>query len=197
MNHAHVLCGLAANPALPTELIDRLIDIADSDLAGDLADRTDLSREQASALAARSEEAAMMLVRSRDEEPIPVDMWVLTPQLWEDLLAEHRFSVEAVDLLRAPRPDDPVVVQVVTARRLPRPGSPRVSSRPRTLRPPAPHAAVGVGAIVFGERGLLLGRHRRGTWSFPGEAWSPARASRRRRCASSRRRRDCGRADTT
>ncbi|MER7493031.1 bifunctional class I SAM-dependent methyltransferase/NUDIX hydrolase [Streptomyces pharetrae] len=113
------------------------------------------------------------VIRLRDEEPIPIDMWVLTPQLWEDLLAEHRFSVEAVDLLRAPRPDDPVVVQVVTARRLPRPGSPRVSSRPRTLRPPAPHAAVGVGAIVFGERGLLLGRHRRGTWELPGGSVEP------------------------
>ncbi|MFD5714816.1 hypothetical protein ACFWHW_31395 [Streptomyces pharetrae] len=73
MNHAHVLCGLAANPALPAELIDRLIDVADSDLAGDLADRTDLSREQASALAARSEEAAMMLVRSGGLRAADVD----------------------------------------------------------------------------------------------------------------------------
>ncbi|MEV8553714.1 bifunctional class I SAM-dependent methyltransferase/NUDIX hydrolase [Streptomyces glaucescens] len=113
------------------------------------------------------------VIRLRDEEPIPVDMWVLTPRLWEDLLAEHRFAVESVDLLRAPQPDDPVVVQVVTARRLPRPGSPRVSSRPRTLRPPVPHAAVGVGAVVFGERGLLLGRHRRGTWELPGGSVEP------------------------
>lgn len=50
---------------------------------------------------------------------------------------------------------------------------PRVSTRPRTARPPAPHAAIGVGAIVFGERGLLLGRHRHGTWELPGGTVEP------------------------
>ncbi|AIS02074.1 hypothetical protein [Streptomyces glaucescens] len=64
MNAAHVLCGLAVNPALPAELVDRLITLADRDLADDLADRTDLSREQVHALAARGEEAAVKLARS-------------------------------------------------------------------------------------------------------------------------------------
>ncbi len=44
----------------------------------------------------------------------------------------------------------------------------RISSRPRTPRPPAPHAAIGVGAIVLGDQGLLLGRHRHGTLELPG-----------------------------
>ena len=44
----------------------------------------------------------------------------------------------------------------------------RVSSRPRTTKPPLPHAAVGVGAILLGEQGLLMGRHRRGTLELPG-----------------------------
>ncbi|MBD0841454.1 hypothetical protein [Streptomyces sp. TRM68416] len=57
----HVLCGLAANPALPSELVDRLIAIADADLAADLAGRADLSRGQALALAARVEESAVQL----------------------------------------------------------------------------------------------------------------------------------------
>ncbi|ALC24276.1 hypothetical protein ACH46N_33520 [Streptomyces pristinaespiralis] len=35
----HVLCGLAANAALPAELLDRLIAVADADVAADLARR--------------------------------------------------------------------------------------------------------------------------------------------------------------
>ncbi|EYT83254.1 methyltransferase [Streptomyces sp. Tu 6176] len=49
----------------------------------------------------------------------------------------------------------------------------RLSSRPRTDRPPVPHAAVGVGAVVLGERGLLLGRHRHGTYELPGGTVEP------------------------
>ncbi|GHE43950.1 hypothetical protein [Streptomyces capitiformicae] len=51
----HVLCGLAANPALPSELVDRLIAVADDDVDHELAGRADLSRAQAVALAARDE----------------------------------------------------------------------------------------------------------------------------------------------
>ncbi|MEW2486539.1 class I SAM-dependent methyltransferase [Streptomyces sp. NPDC048411] len=57
------------------------------------------------------------VIRLRDEEPIATQMWVLTPQLWEDLLTDHAFTVEAVDLLRAPQDDNPVVIQLVRARR--------------------------------------------------------------------------------
>ncbi|MGW0778097.1 hypothetical protein ACWD01_31690 [Streptomyces sp. NPDC002835] len=56
MNHA--LCGLAANPALPPELVDRLIAVADDGIAAELAGRADLSRAQAVALASRVEESA-------------------------------------------------------------------------------------------------------------------------------------------
>jgi hypothetical protein len=34
----HLLCGLAANAALPSELVDRLIAVADADIAVDLAE---------------------------------------------------------------------------------------------------------------------------------------------------------------
>ncbi|MFI6039471.1 hypothetical protein ACIBBD_36180 [Streptomyces sp. NPDC051315] len=56
-----VLSGLAANPALPSELVDRLIVVADAETAGVLADRADLSRAQAVALAARVPETAVQL----------------------------------------------------------------------------------------------------------------------------------------
>ncbi|MFL1901391.1 hypothetical protein ACJWDR_20080 [Streptomyces tauricus] len=57
----HLLCGLAANPALPSALVDRLISLADDDLADDLARRPDLSRAQAVALAGRVEGSAVRL----------------------------------------------------------------------------------------------------------------------------------------
>ncbi|MFJ2899196.1 hypothetical protein ACIO87_30515 [Streptomyces sp. NPDC087218] len=57
----HVLCGLAANEALPFELVGRLIAVADEDVAHSLAGRADLSREQAVSLAARVEESAVRL----------------------------------------------------------------------------------------------------------------------------------------
>ncbi|MFJ2812151.1 hypothetical protein [Streptomyces sp. NPDC087294] len=57
------------------------------------------------------------MIRIRREEPIPVQMWVLTPQLWEDVLVDYAFRVEAIDLLRAPEADNPVVVQLIRARR--------------------------------------------------------------------------------
>ncbi|GGQ17206.1 bifunctional class I SAM-dependent methyltransferase/NUDIX hydrolase [Streptomyces griseomycini] len=106
-------------------------------------------------------------IRLRDDPPLPVRMWVLAPRLWEDLLIEHGFRVEAVDLLHHPDESVPVVQQLIRARRLPDRRA-RVTSRPRTTRPPAPHAAVGVGAVVLGDRGVLLGRHRHGTLELPG-----------------------------
>lgn len=57
----HVLCGLAANTALPSELVDRLISVADADLASDLACRADLSHDQAVELVSRVEESAVRL----------------------------------------------------------------------------------------------------------------------------------------
>lgn len=57
----HVLCGLATNAALPYELVERLISVADADIAADLATRADLSHQQALALAARVGESAVQL----------------------------------------------------------------------------------------------------------------------------------------
>ncbi|MEV6166203.1 NUDIX hydrolase [Streptomyces sp. NPDC052052] len=67
--------------------------------------------------------------------------------------------------------DAPVVPRPIRARRLPDPPA-RVTSRPRK-RPPAPHAAIGVGVIVLSDRGVLLGRHRHGTLELPGGTVEP------------------------
>ncbi|MFJ5265729.1 hypothetical protein ACIQAC_35245 [Streptomyces sp. NPDC088387] len=56
-----VLCGLAANEALPFELVERLVAVADADIAHSLAGRADLRREHALRLAARVGESAVPL----------------------------------------------------------------------------------------------------------------------------------------
>lgn len=97
-----------------------------------------------------------------------VRMWVLAPQVWEELLAEHGLRVEGVDVLDPPEPGNQASYRVFRARR-----PARVSSRPRTGLPPVAHAALGVGAILYGPHGLLLGRHRLGTWELPGGTVEP------------------------
>ncbi|MFI0543273.1 bifunctional class I SAM-dependent methyltransferase/NUDIX hydrolase [Streptomyces sp. WSLK1-3] len=97
-----------------------------------------------------------------------VRMWVLTEELWTDLLGEHGLRVEGVDVLDTPEADNLASYRLF---RVTRPV--RVSSRPRSSRAPVPHAAIGVGAILHGPRGLLLGRHRRGTWELPGGTVEP------------------------
>ncbi|MGW5676986.1 hypothetical protein ACWEV4_18225 [Streptomyces sp. NPDC003860] len=57
----HLLCGLAAKPALTPDAIDRLIEVADDDIGAALAGRADLSRIQVVALAARVETSAVRL----------------------------------------------------------------------------------------------------------------------------------------
>ncbi|MEU9059108.1 bifunctional class I SAM-dependent methyltransferase/NUDIX hydrolase [Streptomyces sp. NPDC048430] len=107
------------------------------------------------------------MILLRDHPPLPTQMWALAPQLWEDLLTEYGFRVEAIDLFPHPDGSATVIQQLIRARRIPdRPA--RVSSRPRSTRAPAAHAAVGVGAILLSEQGVLLGRHRRGTLEVPG-----------------------------
>ncbi|MFC7641064.1 hypothetical protein ACFQX6_08745 [Streptosporangium lutulentum] len=58
----HVLRGLAANPALPLEMVDWLITTADEDIAAALAEREDLTHAQAAALASRIEQSVARLV---------------------------------------------------------------------------------------------------------------------------------------
>lgn len=107
------------------------------------------------------------MILLRDDPPLPTQMWVLAPQLWDDLLTEYGFHVEAIDLYTHPDKGATVIQQLIRARRLPdRPA--RVSSRPRNTIAPAPHATVGVGAILLSEQGILLGRHRLGTLELPG-----------------------------
>jgi 8-oxo-dGTP pyrophosphatase MutT (NUDIX family) len=103
----------------------------------------------------------------RGMEPLPLQTWVLTADAWRGLLTRYGFTVEAITRLDAPDPDDSVVCQLVQARRLPDLRR-RVSCRPRTGRAPAAHAAIGVGAILMSESGVLLGRHRLGTRELPG-----------------------------
>ncbi|MFG3078294.1 NUDIX domain-containing protein [Streptomyces sp. NPDC048225] len=107
------------------------------------------------------------MILLRDDPPLPTQMWVLAPQLWEDLLTEYGFRVETIDLLHHPDESASVIQQLIRARRLPdRPL--RISSRPRSTKAPTAHAAVGVGAILLSEQGVLLGRHHRGTLELPG-----------------------------
>ncbi|MFC4122561.1 hypothetical protein [Nonomuraea zeae] len=58
-----ILCGLAANPELPAELVDLLIANADDVLAAELAERERLSSAQISALADRDQQSAVRLVQ--------------------------------------------------------------------------------------------------------------------------------------
>ncbi|CAM5313533.1 bifunctional class I SAM-dependent methyltransferase/NUDIX hydrolase [Streptomyces abikoensis] len=114
-------------------------------------------------------------VRLADAAMLTTPMWVLTPALWEDLLVESGFLVENVDLLPSPMDDDPVVCQLITARRrqqtVPRA---RVASRPRSTNPPVAQAALGVCVIVTNAEGqVLLGLHRSGVWECPGGKIDP------------------------
>ncbi|MET9952813.1 NUDIX domain-containing protein [Streptomyces sp. NPDC006339] len=95
-------------------------------------------------------------------------MWVLEPQLWEDLLVDHGLVMETVTTIDSSQTDQPLSYRLYAARR-----PERIRSRPRTSAPPAPHAALGVGIIVHGPDGVLLGRHRLGTWEVPGGSLEP------------------------
>ncbi|GGQ23751.1 hypothetical protein [Streptomyces roseolilacinus] len=75
----HILCGLAANPALPSEMVDRLISLADEEIAENLAERADLSRAQAVALAGRVEESAARLAYEGRLASADID-----PSVWPD-----------------------------------------------------------------------------------------------------------------
>ncbi|KQV04429.1 MULTISPECIES: hypothetical protein [unclassified Kitasatospora] len=97
----HPLRGLAANPALPRTLLDRLIATADTDTLVELADRPDLSHAEAVALAARDEYAAIRLayaglLTAADVDPVAQPSAALAllderagPPAWARLLATH------------------------------------------------------------------------------------------------------------
>ncbi|MEU1274054.1 class I SAM-dependent methyltransferase [Streptomyces sp. NPDC005799] len=54
-------------------------------------------------------------------KPLTVHMWVLDPPLWEDLLAEHGFLVDQIDVLDAPEDSNPVSCRLFRVRRRTRP----------------------------------------------------------------------------
>ncbi|MEV6733207.1 MULTISPECIES: hypothetical protein [unclassified Streptomyces] len=112
----HLLSGLAANPALPAELLDRLIagllarsasdadtgpDEDDADLAQALGERTDLGPARVAALAASDEDAALHLAHAglldaADVDPAARPAVALAlldegagPPGWARLLAAH------------------------------------------------------------------------------------------------------------
>ncbi|MDX2757302.1 bifunctional class I SAM-dependent methyltransferase/NUDIX hydrolase [Streptomyces europaeiscabiei] len=108
-------------------------------------------------------------VRLAKTAPIPVQMWILSPEVWKGLLAEHGFAVESIDLLHAPGADNPVVCQLIQARRLPHADEPRVVAQERSFRAPLAQAALGVGIIVTNPDGhVLIGQHHLGTYELPG-----------------------------
>ncbi|MFG2232272.1 NUDIX domain-containing protein [Streptomyces sp. NPDC048723] len=98
----------------------------------------------------------------------PVHMWVLTTQLWEDLLVEHGLTLERATAIDAPQPDNQASYRLYEVRR-----PQRVPSRQRTGTPPPPRAFVGVGVIIHGPDGVLLGQYRRGTFELPGGSVEP------------------------
>ncbi|MEU7389809.1 bifunctional class I SAM-dependent methyltransferase/NUDIX hydrolase [Streptomyces tanashiensis] len=95
-------------------------------------------------------------------------MWVLEPRLWEDLLVDHGLVVDTVTTIGSPQADQSLSYRLYRAHR-----PERVPSRPRSATPPPPNAVVGVGVIVHGPDGLLLGKHRLGTWELPGGVVEP------------------------
>lgn len=99
---------------------------------------------------------------------LTVRMWVLAPALWTSLLAAHGLVVDQVDTLTAPEEGNPLTCSLLQIRR-----RARVTSRPRTGRPAGPNAAIGVGAILHGPRGLLLGLHDGDTRELPGGKVDP------------------------
>ncbi|WP_052707354.1 hypothetical protein [Streptomyces rubellomurinus] len=99
-----LLPALAENPALPAELLQRLVDAApeDEDLAWALAHRTDLSAAQARALAALHEDSPYLLAGLG----VPVDDPLARPDLALALLDQGRGRPEwALPLARHPDRD--------------------------------------------------------------------------------------------
>lgn len=84
-------------------------------------------------------------------DDLTVHMWVLTPELWEDLLVEYGLRVEKIDVLDSPDSDNHVSYRLFHVRH-----HTRLTSKHRTSQPSAAHAALRVGAMVHGPHGLPL-----------------------------------------
>lgn len=106
-------------------------------------------------------------------DDLTVHMWVLTAELWEDLLVGYGLRVQRVTVLDAPEKNNQASYRLFQVHR-----PARITARPRTPNPPVAHAAVGVGAVLFGPKGILLGRHRLGTRELPGGTVEPGESLR-------------------
>lgn len=74
LRHTPPVCGLAANPSLPADLLDHFVACADAELCLDLAERADLSPEQVRTLAARGGTATVIrLIQRRLVTSVEVD----------------------------------------------------------------------------------------------------------------------------
>ncbi|AKJ10132.1 methyltransferase [Streptomyces incarnatus] len=108
------------------------------------------------------------ILRLAGGDDLTVHMWVLTPELWEELLVHYGFRVRGITVLDAPEKNNHASYRLFQVHR-----PARITARPRTAKPPVAHAAVGVGAVLLGPQGLLLGRHRLGTRELPGGTVEP------------------------
>ncbi|MEU2778597.1 bifunctional class I SAM-dependent methyltransferase/NUDIX hydrolase [Streptomyces sp. NPDC007162] len=108
------------------------------------------------------------ILRPAGGDDLTVHMWVLTPELWEDLLVHYGFRVQDITVLDAPEKNNHASYRLFQVHR-----PARITARPRTPKPPLAHAAVGVGAVLLAPQGLLLGRHRLGTRELPGGTVEP------------------------
>ncbi|NGO46217.1 class I SAM-dependent methyltransferase [Streptomyces sp. YC419] len=61
------------------------------------------------------------------DQQLPVRMWILGVELWEDLLVDHGFILDSVHVLDSPDHPNPVSCRLFVAQR-----TPRVTSRQRT-----------------------------------------------------------------
>ncbi|MEV3964675.1 hypothetical protein AB0M34_27940 [Nocardia sp. NPDC050193] len=93
----HALLGLSENPALPADLVDRLVAAADAELAELLSCRSDLDHAQVVALA-RFDSAAVRLVRDGRLTTDDIDP-AARPQVALALLEQHSGRVEWARLL--------------------------------------------------------------------------------------------------
>ncbi|NGO76946.1 hypothetical protein G6045_14920 [Streptomyces sp. YC504] len=92
------LLGAAANPALPADLVERLISLADPEIAEELACRPDLSRAQALVLGDRVPECAPLLARLGHLAAADIDP-VARPDAALALLEEGRGGPEFARVL--------------------------------------------------------------------------------------------------
>lgn len=158
MRHTPPLCGLAANPSLPPDLLDRFVATADAELCADLAERADLSRQQVRTLATRGGRDTIIrliqrhLVTSADVDTADPEIQLAlinegdAPDEWAPALANHadrsvRSALAAAsgvpaDVLAVLARDRDIEVVAQVAR------SPHLPTDVATLLAEHPHMAV-------------------------------------------------------